>query len=117
VLGASTYLAGEANENPTYKKIGGTVAVASLYVDFLASYGKEKLFKTGERQKKWTELNKDTENLYISYQELAEILKPIRTNNSLRKLEEVLNSLVRVTNELKKKDEEKNSREVFLLKI
>jgi hypothetical protein len=52
VVGASTYLVGEVNDNSYYKKIGGTVAVTSLYVDFLASYGKEKLFKTGERQKK-----------------------------------------------------------------
>ena len=116
VLGASTYLAGEANENPTYKKIGGTVAVASLYIEFLASYGKEKLFKTGERQEKWIELNKDTENLYISYQELAEILKPIRTN-SLGKIEEVLKSLAKVTNELEEKDKEGNSKEAFLLKV
>jgi len=52
VVGASTYLVGDANENAAYKKIGGSVAVASLYIEFLASYGKEKLFKVGERQKR-----------------------------------------------------------------
>ncbi|CAI2184650.1 4133_t:CDS:2 [Funneliformis geosporum] len=100
VIGASTYLVGEANENSTYKKIGGTVAVASLYIEFLASYGKEKLFKTGERQKK------DTETLGNNYLKLAEILKPIRTPKSLGKLKEVINSLKKTINEVIEKDDD-----------
>ena len=116
VVGASTYLVGDANENAAYKKIGGSVAVASLYIEFLASYGKEKLFKVGERQKRWEELIKDTEILGNSYYELTEILKPIRAN-FLGKLNEIIKSLKKIANELIEKDNDGDLKEAFLLRV
>ena len=116
VVGASAYLFGDANENKTYKKIGGSVAVASLYIEFLASYGKEKLFKVDGRQKKWDELIKDTENLGNSYQELAQIMKPIRSKNSLDSWHRLINCLKEETKNLVKKDGEGNLKETKLLK-
>jgi hypothetical protein len=115
VAGASAYLTGEANENLTYKKTGGTIAVASLYVDFLASYGKEKLFKPEERKKKWDKLINETESLQNSYQELVEIIEPICSDDSFGKLNEVIKALKAIGKELIKKDDNGNLKEFALL--
>nr|CAG8453206.1 817_t:CDS:2 [Entrophospora candida] len=71
-VGASLFL----TNNENYKEAGGITAVVCLYADLVLSHTKERIFRTAE---------KNTKILYESYQELAEILKPISNSDLLNK--------------------------------
>jgi len=88
-----------------YTQAGIVTAGVSLYIDYLITRGKEKLFKSEEKKQKYVELSKDIENLYDRYQELIEILKLLRDSTSLIELNKLLKSLRKETSKIIKKGE------------
>jgi len=115
-VGASLYLAGQIANNEIYSQSGGITVIICLYIDCLTSYYKEKIFNPTERNKKWDKLLCNTEDLQDSYQELAEILEPIRVDDSYpEKLSEAIKNLKIALKELIKKDDNGNLRELALL--
>ncbi|CAI2183038.1 2349_t:CDS:1, partial [Funneliformis geosporum] len=61
----------------------------------------EKLFKSEEKKEKLVEFNKDAENIYDRHQELAEILKPLRSD-SWEELDKLLKTLQQELREIVK---------------
>ncbi|CAI2164595.1 19006_t:CDS:2 [Funneliformis geosporum] len=97
--------AGLAIEGDT--QTGAIIAGVSLYADYLISRGKEKLFKSEQKKEKLSEFNKDAENIYDRYQELAEILKPLRSDSreELNKLLKILQQELREITKVAAKSE------------
>ncbi|CAI2200263.1 8048_t:CDS:2, partial [Funneliformis geosporum] len=102
IVGAGLAVQGET-------QIGAIIAGTSLYADYLITRGKEKLFKSEEKNKKLVELNRDIENLYDHHEELLEILKPIRNSDSLEELNKLLNVLKEELTKIAQKSEDLTS--------